>query len=222
MPPKQRKTAPDAQNLDRALDDDDIIEAPENIALDGFDLGAALGIAPETEERRPNLEEQGGIKVSHRMGSRQINRKNAPQVKWIISFADGCSCGDGTIYRAANFVLTGIKPNKAFCLLPSGEKIHKMTLQSNPNQPRPELGGKTFYEITGGRYSFDKYVEAVGGTIMQGWQLRYIYFIIDKKWQQRLTVPEIPFSRIDELGAEMYKGQHITQAERHAASFYDT
>lgn len=151
----------------------------------------------------------------------RLIRKNAPQVKWIISFADGCSCGDGTIYRAANFILTGIKPNDALCLLPSGEKIHKMTLQSNPNQPRPELGGKTFYEITGGRYSFDKYVEAVGGTIMQGWQLRYIYFI-DKSWRQRLTVPEIPFSRIDELGAGMYKSQHITQAERHAASHYDT
>lgn len=149
----------------------------------------------------------------------RLIRKNAPQVKWIISFADGCSCGDGTIYRAANFVLTGIKPNEALCELPSGEKIHKMTLQSNPNMPRPELGGKTFYDITGGRYSFDKYVEAVGGKILQGFQLRYIYFI-DKKWRSRLTVPEIPFSRIDELGAGMYKSEHITQAERHEASHY--
>lgn len=149
----------------------------------------------------------------------RLIRKNAPQVKWIISFADGCSCGDGTIYRAANFVLTGIKPNESLCLLPSGEKIHKMTLQSNPNMPRPELGGKTFYEITGGRYSFDKYVQAVNGTILQGFQLRYIYFI-DKKYRSRLTVPEIPFSRIDELGAGMYKAQHITQAERHEKSYY--
>lgn len=39
----------------------------------------------------------------------KLIKRNAPQIKWIISFADGCSCGDGTIYRASNFVLTGIK-----------------------------------------------------------------------------------------------------------------
>lgn len=77
-------------------------------------------------------------------------KKNAPQIKWVISFADGCSCGDGTIYRASNFVLTGIKENKNLCILPNGEKIHKMTLESRPTAPRKELDGKSYYEITGG------------------------------------------------------------------------
>lgn len=31
-------------------------------------------------------------------------KRHAPQVKWVVSFADGCSCGDGTIYRASNVV----------------------------------------------------------------------------------------------------------------------
>ena len=70
----------------------------------------------------------------------RLIKKQAPQVKWVISFADGCSCGDGTIYRACNFVLTDIKRNDALCLLPNGDKIHKMTLHSNPTNPRPELG----------------------------------------------------------------------------------
>ena len=81
----------------------------------------------------------------------RLIRKNAPQIKWIISFADGCSCGDGTIYRASNFVLTDIKENKNLCELPTGEKIHKMTLESNPTTPRKELGGKSYYDVTGGR-----------------------------------------------------------------------
>lgn len=76
--------------------------------------------------------------------------KYAPQVKWVISFADGCSCGDGTIYRASNFVLTDIRVNHNLCELPSGEKIHKMTLEANPTHPRKELGGKTYAMITGG------------------------------------------------------------------------
>lgn len=142
-------------------------------------------------------------------------RKNAPHIKWVISFADGCSCGDGTIYRAANFILTDIRMNHNLCELPSGEKIHKMTLESSPTRPRKELGGKTYAEITGGGNCFGKYVKAVKGKILTGFQLRYVYFI-DKSYRERLTVPEIPFSKIDELGAGMYKGENITRAERHS------
>lgn len=141
-------------------------------------------------------------------------RKNAPQIKWIISFADGCSCGDGTIYRASNFVLTGIKKNSNLCVLPNGEKIHKMTLESSPTSPRKELGGMSYFQLTGGAYNFKKYVEKVGGSILTGYQLRYIYFI-DKTFRSRLTVPEIPFSKIDEIGAGMYLGEKISLAERH-------
>ena len=43
-------------------------------------------------------------------------------------------------------------------------------------------------------------------------QLRYIY-LIDKTC--KITVPILPFSKIDEMGAGMYKGEKITQAERH-------
>lgn len=144
----------------------------------------------------------------------KLIKKNAPHIKWIISFADGCSCGDGTIYRASNFVLTGIKRNFNLVQLPSGEKVHKMTLESNPTTPRKELGGKSYYQVTGGKFDFKKYVQAVNGEILVGYQLRYIYFI-DKSYRKRMTVAEIPFSKIDEIGAGMYKGEKVTMAERH-------
>ena len=152
---------------------------------------------------------------SHCIGQAiRLIKKNAPQIKWIISYADGCSCGDGAIYRASNFVLTGIKKNDALCLLPTGEKIHRIALATAPTKPRAELHGRSFLEATGGTYSFEKCVEAAGGQILPGYQLRYIYFI-DKKARNRLTVPELPFSTIDEIGAGMYKGEHITMQERH-------
>lgn len=144
----------------------------------------------------------------------KLIKRNAPNIKWIISFADGCSCGDGTIYRASNFVLTGIKVNSDLCELPNGDKIHSMTLKSNPFRPRKELGGRSFFEVTNGKYDWKKYVEVAGGKILAGYQLRYIYFI-DKSYRERLTVPEIPFSKIDEIGAGMYKGEKITVEERH-------
>ena len=146
--------------------------------------------------------------------SLKLIKKNAPQIKWVVSFADGCSCGDGTIYRASNFVLTDIKPNYNLVLLPNGEKIHKMTLESNPTSPRKELDGRSYYDITGGKFDFKKYVEHVNGEILKGFQLRYIYFI-DKRYKDRLTVPIVPFSMIDALGAGMYKGERMTQSERH-------
>ena len=145
----------------------------------------------------------------------KLLKKYAPQVKWIISFADACSCGDGTIYRASNFFLTGIKENLNLAELPDGTRVHKMTLASNPTTPRRELGGLTFFDVTGGTYNFKKYLDYVGARPIPGFQLRYMYFI-DPKCRKRLTVPEIPFSRIDELGAGMYKGEKVTQAARHA------
>ena len=145
----------------------------------------------------------------------KLLKKYASQVKWIISFADACSCGDGTIYRASNFVLTGIKENLNLAELPDGTRVHKMTLASNPTTPRRELGGLTFFDVTGGTYNFKKYLDYVGARPIPGFQLRYMYFI-DPKCRKRLTVPEIPFSRIDELGAGMYKGEKVTQAARHA------
>ena len=43
-------------------------------------------------------------------------RRNAPHIKWVLSFADGTLCGDGTIYRASGFLLTGIKKNTSVFL----------------------------------------------------------------------------------------------------------
>lgn len=39
--------------------------------------------------------------------------------------------------------------------------------------------------------------------------------IIVKVIPSKIAVPFIPFSKIDEMGAGMYKGEKITQAERH-------
>ena len=47
----------------------------ESLNLDGLDLSAALGVQPEPEARP----DQGGIRVSHRMGARQLWRKAASE-----------------------------------------------------------------------------------------------------------------------------------------------
>lgn len=62
----------------------------------------------------------------------KLIKKFAPQVKWIISFADGTQCGDGTIYRAAGFILTAIKKNDQIWEEPdSGARFSRTSLTDN-------------------------------------------------------------------------------------------
>lgn len=160
------------------------------------------------DDTMPRNSESHGIS----MALKALRRK-APQIKWIISFADACQCGDGTIYRAANFLLTGIKKNENILMLPNGEILHKMKLESHPTTPRKELGGKCYFDVTHGKYNINTYIEYTGAKRLTGYQLRYIYFL-DKRWRKRLTVPVLDYDEIDKLGAGMYKGERITRAER--------
>lgn len=146
-------------------------------------------------EMLPKYSESRCIAVSIR-----LLKKNAPHVKWIVSFADATQCGDGTIYRASGFDLIGCKVNKQI-LDWNGKKIAKKTLD---NKNFPKINGKYF-----SRYLIEK-GEA---KPLPGFQLKYIYFI-DKTIKSNLTVPIIPFSKIDEMNAGMYKGEKITIAER--------
>ena len=136
----------------------------------------------------------------------KLLRKHAPQLKWCVTFADGTQCGDGTIYRAAGFVLTGIKENENIGLLPSGLVVHKMTLESNPLQTHDYLNGKSYSSITHGKNDWQSFLKYVYGKSMTGFQLRYIYFI-DPSYRAKLTVPELPYSEIEKRGAGMYKGK---------------
>jgi hypothetical protein len=123
----------------------------------------------------------------------QLIKKHYPNIQWIISFADGCQCGDGTIYRASGFVLTSIKRN-------TGQRIDEKT-------------GEVFSQVTfsAHRPNDKDYWKTL--KKLDGFQFRYIYFI-DKKKEQDLTVPVLPFSKIDELGAGMYKGKKISLKNR--------
>ena len=134
----------------------------------------------------------------------RLIRKNAPNIKWILSFADGTQCGDGTIYRASGFALTDIRGNKNTCRMPDGSVLHKMTLESNPTTPRDDLGGASYYGITNGRYDFQYFCKAMNAEVLEGFQLRYVK-ILDPRYH--LAVPEIPYSEITARGAGMYKGE---------------
>lgn len=119
--------------------------------------------------------------------------KAYPFLKWVVSFADATQCGDGTIYRASNFVLTGIKKNTQIWEAPTGEKFSRMSLT------------KGSHILDTGGASMKPFSDA-GWKPKSGFQLRYVYFLHPKE-RENLTVSTISFSKINELGAGMYKGE---------------
>lgn len=63
----------------------------------------------------------------------KLLKKNAPHIKWILSFADGTQCGDGAIYRASGFVLCGISKNAGIYQMPDGTVEHLTVFMDGSN-----------------------------------------------------------------------------------------
>jgi hypothetical protein len=134
-------------------------------------------------EKLPRNSESRAMAVAFR-----LIRKHYPQIEWIVSFSDGTQCGDGTIYRAAGFVLTDIRVSDA--------------LRRNPKT------GEVMHVIQAHHLMLTKEFKTWEPT--KGYQLRYVYFL-NQEAKKRLTVPILPFSKIDEMGARMYKGEKIVR-----------
>jgi hypothetical protein len=127
----------------------------------------------------PKYSESRCIAISIRM-----IKKNAPQIKWILSYSDATQCGDGTIYRASGFKLTQINKNGTIYQLANGEIVAKR--------------GDSKYDFKGAK-------------ALEGFQNRYI-LLIDKSC--KIVPDILDFKKIDELGAGMYKGEKITLQKR--------
>lgn len=156
----------------------------------------------------PRNSESRAISIALRM-----IKKQAPQIKWVISFADGCQCGDGAIYRASGFVLTGYSEGSMWELpeplakLNGGPVAHRMKIQDKKSAVSQYILART----NGKNLTMENCAKKFGGRILEGKMFRYIYFI-EKSAKERLTVPIIPFSKIEEMGAGMYKGEKIIRA----------
>jgi hypothetical protein len=138
----------------------------------------------------------------------RLIKKNAPHVKWILSFSDGTQCGDGTIYRASGFLLTQIKeskndlwelPNNLRHLSRGGATVHRITIQCKSS----EISHWCLNKYKTHNVPIEKLCRENGGRLQSGNQLRYI-FLIDKS--SKLNCLNLPFSTIKKVGAAMYKG----------------
>lgn len=133
----------------------------------------------------------------------RLIRRQYPQVEWVVSFADATQCGDGTIYRAAGFLLTRIKRNTTLWGGPDGTVISNIGERTSMSKIQ-STAAKTEYR---GGADMDHY-KRLGFVPLPGFQLRYIYFT-NPKARERLTVPVLPYSAIAEWGARMVRGKRV-------------
>ena len=134
----------------------------------------------------------------------RLIRKHYPHIEWIVSFADGSQCGDGTIYRASGFVLTSIKKNTSMLRFPDGEVYATISITNGDSLVKRKLCEKWNIPLYGAA-SWAPF-KKIGAELIPGFQLRYLYFL-DPSARERITVPILPFSKIDEMGAGMYRGE---------------
>lgn len=110
-------------------------------------------------------------------------KSKKPELKWIISFADGMMGKVGTIYQATNFIYTGFRKDGGIWMTKTGERLHNVSLwHKHGTQSRDVLEkiyGIPLYKVYGGQY-------------------RYFYFY-DKNLIKNLIVPILPYPKPNDL-----------------------
>lgn len=142
----------------------------------------------------------------------KIIKKNYPFVRLILSFADACQCGDGTIYRASGFKLHSYKRNNSILKLTNFQKKELQKYRKNIGNI---VTKKTLDKVTfnGGRY-LSSYAMELGAKPLKGYQMKYLYCIdknLDNKYNW-VSFKDIP----DEI--KMYKGKRRIEHESNATN----
>lgn len=130
----------------------------------------------------------------------RILKKNYPHLKIIISFADACQCGDGTIYRASGFKLHSYKINTSLLKMPNGDVVAKKALDN-----RIDSNGKFLSSVA----------VKNGAKPLNGYQMKYLYFF-DKGLEKRFKF--VDFDKIPDY-VKMYKGSKRSEHENNVSAF---
>lgn len=120
-------------------------------------------------------------------------KKSYPHIKLVVSFADGCQCGDGTIYRASGFKLLSFKKNTGMRIDEKGNVYSQVTFSAHkPNE----------------MHLFKKM------KVIEGVMFKYLYFF-DKGLEKRFKF--VDFDNIPE-DVKMYKGLKRSELDSKASS----
>ena len=163
-------------------------------------------------DRLPKFSESRAMGIVHR-----LIKKQYPNMKAILSFADGTQCGDGAIYRASGFKLIDIKKNKSLVTI-SKEFSDFCKANGYPYREGQIVADKSLSEHLYKGKVLAGVARQYGAVPLPGYQFKYLYLYDQNLWSNYQT---IPFSKIDELGIGMYKGKSKRiEHENNASEFH--
>lgn len=112
----------------------------------------------------------------------RLIRRHAPWIEWCLSFADE-RAGSGTIYRAAGWLLTGVRISSTFWRLPSGEVVSDVGVRTSAR----------IRALAGVSSGSTKEWRAAGMVPYPLRQCRYVLPLAEGV-RERLTVPILPYA----------------------------
>ena len=140
----------------------------------------------------------------------KLIKKHCQHIKWVVSFADAMQCGSGTIYKACGFHLIGYSKGSMWLLpdelakINGGPVAHRLKVQDKNSK----LSKYILSETKGKNLTIENCVKQFGGSMLPGYMFRYIFFL-KKGLIENLNMPILPYSTIDKLEANMYKGEKM-------------
>lgn len=152
-------------------------------------------------------------------------KKKYTHLKVIISFADACQCGDGTIYRASGFKLHSFKKNTSLLISKSGEVNSEKTFKDIYLPNGVQLSSMLAKSKVIAKKSLDGVILSNGKYLssyladsykaLEGYQMKYLFFF-DKEIEKRFK-----FVEFDKIPNEvrMYKGSKRVEHETNASGF---
>lgn len=128
-------------------------------------------------------------------------KKQYPHLRLILSFADACQCGDGTIYRASGFKLHSFKKNDSLLV---NEKNEQKFSHRGGKKKREVVAKKSLDDHLGsdGKY-LSSHALKNGFKPLEGYQMKYLYFF-DKELEKKFKF--VDFADIPD-SVRMYKGE---------------
>ena len=165
-----------------------------------------LGRLAMVNETPPNSESRMlGVAV------REIARRY-PHVELLQSYADATQCGDGTIYRASGFLLMQVKPNGQIWEK-DGHRIFRITFTKFETLAgQQSMLRRLGLDSSHPERASTAVLASAGYKLLPGFQLRYVK-PLRPGVRERLTLPVLPYSEIDRLGAGMYLGRPKDSSE---------
>ena len=132
----------------------------------------------------------------------RILKKTYKHLRLVISFADACQCGDGTIYRASGFKLHSFKKNNSLLINTNGDVDFNHGTKNKP------IAKKSMDNKLGSDGAcLSKTLKSQGYKPMEGYQMKYLYFFdkeLEKKFKFVDSIPDY---------VRMYKGKRAQEDE---------